>query len=33
MIESLAVLKRKDLGAELRHLDCCEFLCSLVVVG
>jgi hypothetical protein len=24
VIERLAVLKKKDLGAELRHFDCCE---------
>ena len=24
VIESLAVLKKKDLGLELRHFDCCE---------
>lgn len=24
VIEKLAVLKKKDLGAELRHFDCCE---------
>ena len=28
MIECLAVLKKKDLGAELRQLDCCEFVSS-----
>ena len=24
VIESLAVLKKKDLGLKLRHFDCCE---------
>ena len=31
MIECLAVLKKKDLGAELRQLDCCEFVSSNVL--
>ena len=26
VIERLAVLKKKDLGTELRHFDCCESL-------